>query len=194
MEIKSLYYTLKAIWKKIGVNGQVINYSSKDLWVIETENGPKAYILRSGYKTSPKIDIDGFKRVDGKNIDGHNNWWKFYDFSTVDIYDNGANLILSVITKVAVDENHFYPPGYFHKVPYGEPIRVITDVKRDKMGVITQYYISDSGWCDFETTLKMVCHHEIDNARPVFPKKGKPYIRTKRDKKVFNNLSIKGTV
>ena len=67
-------------------------------------------------------------------------------------------------------------------------------VKRDKKGVICKYYISDRGWTDFEETLRLVCHHEIDNARPVFPKKGKPYIRTKRDKKILNNLSVKGKV
>lgn len=123
----SLYSTLKKIWKKLGKNGQVVNYSSKELWVVETENGPKAYILRPGYKTSPKIDIDGFKRVDGKAIEGHTNWWKFFDFSTVDIFDIGAKLKISVITKVAVSENHFNPPKYIYK-PFGELIRAITDL------------------------------------------------------------------
>lgn len=60
----------------------MINYSSKELWVIETENSPVARILRPGYKAPIELDIDGFKRVDGKTIEGHKNWWKFYDFST----------------------------------------------------------------------------------------------------------------
>lgn len=67
-------------------------------------------------------------------------------------------------------------------------------VKRNKKGVIYKYYISNVGWTGFEETLTMVCHHQIDNAKPVFPKNGRPYIRTKRDKKVLNNLSVKGNV
>ncbi|MGB0454071.1 MAG: DUF3892 domain-containing protein [Bacteriovoracaceae bacterium] len=186
-----LYNKLKSIWKKLDINGQVINYSSKELWVIETKNGPVARILRPGYKTPIKLDIDGFKRVDGKAIEKHKNWWKFYDFSTVDVFDNGANLKISVITKIAVDENHFKKPKYL-KGLFGEPIRAIVDIRRNKKGVIEQYKISDIGWVSFEDAFKMVCYHEIDNARPVFPKNGKPYIRSKRDKSILNNLSLKG--
>lgn len=37
--------------------------------------------------------------------------------------------------KIAVDENHFDPPKYLHE-PFGEPIRIITDVKRGRSGII----------------------------------------------------------
>jgi len=187
----SLYNKLKSIWKKLDINGQVINYSSKELWVIETKDGPVAHILRPGYKTPIKLDIDGFKRVDGKAIEKHKNWWKFYDFSTVDVFDNGAKLKISVITKIAVGEKHFEKPKYLKK-SFGEAIRAIVDIKRNKKGVIEQYKISDIGWVSFDDALRMVCYHDIDNARPVFPKRGRPYIRSKRDKTILNNLSIKG--
>jgi hypothetical protein len=59
---------------------------------------------------------------------------------------------------------------------------------------IIAYNVSNVGWVAFEKALKMVCHHEIDNARPVFPVSGQPYIRTRRDNELSNNLSIKKTV
>ena len=61
--------------KKFGGNGQVKNYSSKTLWVIETTSDsrgyPTAHKLRPKYKSPKKIDADGFKRVDGKPIKRH---------------------------------------------------------------------------------------------------------------------------
>ena len=42
---------------------------------------------------------------------------------------------------------------------------------------------------ELEQALKMTYRHEIDNARPVFPVSGRPYIRTRKDKEFFNNLS-----
>lgn len=189
----NMYDKLKAIWKKLGIDGQVKNYSDVDLWVVEniTHNRPVAYILPPGFKTPAKIDVDGFKRGDGKPIQGHKNWWKFYDFSTVDVYKDGRGLRLSVVTKIAVPEGHFGKVQYL-KRKWGEPIVAILDVKRNSSGNIVSYLVSGYGWLDFETAFKMTCHHEIDNARPVFPSRGKPYIRSKRDKKTLNNFSKKG--
>ena len=191
----NIYSKLRAIWNKLGVNGQVKNYSDVEFWVVEndTVGKPIARVLRSGYKTPVDIDVDGIKRVDGKAIQGHKNWWKFYDFSTVEVYKDGRGLRLSVIKKIAVSEEHFTKVTYIKKY-WGEPIVVILDVKRDPDRRITSYLVSGKGWLDFETTFKMTCHHQIDNARPVFPKKGKPYIRSKRDKKILNNFSKKGKV
>lgn len=71
---------------------------------------------------------------------------------------------------------------------------VETDSSKIPIARILAYYVSGHGWLDFMTTLKMTCYHEIDNARPVFPKKGKPYIRSKRDRFILNNFSNKGKV
>ena len=192
----SIYLDLKAVWKKLKIKGQVKNYSSIELWIVETDTQgkPVARILPSGHKTPKEIDVDGFKRMDAKPIQGHNNWWKFYDFSTVSITssDNGK-LKISVITKTAVKENHFGKVSYIYE-RWGEPLVVIADVRRDLSNRIISYYVSGYGWLDFSTTFRMTCYHEIDNARPVFPKNGKPYIRSKRDEYLFNNFDMKGKV
>jgi hypothetical protein len=188
-----IYESLKKVWKKLGIGGQVKNFSSVDLWVIENESGPVARRLPPGFKTPVKVDVDGFKRFDGIAIDGHKNWWKIYDVSTAEIYDAKKSLRVSAITKRAVEEVHFGKPTYLNEV-WGSPIQVITDVKRDKKKRITQFLVSNVGWVDVEQALKMTCRHEIDNARPVFPEQGKPYIRTRRDPELFNNISAKGKV
>ena len=79
------YGSLKKIWKKLGINGQVKNFSSVELWVVNTERGTVARKLAPGFKTPPKVDVDGFKRVDGLAIEGHKNWWKIYDGSTAEV-------------------------------------------------------------------------------------------------------------
>jgi len=189
----SLYSELKAIWKKLGIKGQVKNYSSVELWVVETDTQgkPIARILPPRHKTPKEVDVDGFKRVDGKAIQGHKNWWKFYDFSTVDISADKRGLKISVISMTAVKEGHFGKVAYIYE-RWGTPLVVIIDVKRDSNQKIISYYVSGHGWLDFETTFKMTCYHEIDNARPVFPKGGKPHIRSKRDKYLLNNFDKKG--
>jgi hypothetical protein len=42
--------------------------------------------------------------------------------------------------------------------------------------------------------LAMTCDHEVDNARPVFPGGGKPFIRTRRDQDLIINLEAMGLV
>jgi hypothetical protein len=189
-----MYQELKKKWKKYGRKGAVRNYSNVGLWVLETDTTghPVARILRAGYKTPKDIDFDGFKRIDGKAIQGHRNWWKFYDFSTVEVFKDGRGLRVSVIAKRAVKEKHFGDRDVkYLKGQWGSKITVILDIKKNN-NRISEYLVSGYGWLDFETTLRMTCYHEIDNARPVFPKKGKPYIRSKRDKSILNNFSKKG--
>lgn len=189
----SLYSDLKAVWKKLEIKGSIKNYSKVPLWVVEndTTDRPIARILLPGYQTPSKVDFDGFKRVDNKAIQGHRNWWKIYDFSTVDVFSDGRGLRLSVISKTAVPEKHFGNVKYI-KGKWGELLTVIIDLRRDKKKKIISYYVTGHGWLDFKTTFKMTCYHEIDNARPVFPQNGRPYIRSKRDKFILNNFSKKG--
>lgn len=188
------FQKLKKVWKKLSINGSVKNYSKVDLWVLETDTSgkPIARILSPGFKTPKGIDCDAFKRVDGKSIQGHKYWWKFYDFSTVEVFSNEKGLKVSVISKSAVPENHFndMKPKYIQK-RWGDPLTLILDVEKNKKGKIESFYISGYGWLKFDRAFEMVCHHKIDNARPVFPKNRKPYIRSKRDKSIINNFSKK---
>lgn len=146
-------------------------HTKANLWVVEadTNGDPIARILPSGFKTPRNIDVDGFKRVDGRG------------------------LRISAVSKTAVSERHFGNKNvkYIQK-EWGEPLIVIFDVKKDNKNKIVSYRVSGHGWLDFDTAFKMTCHHEIDNARPVFPKNGRPYIRSKRDKSILNNFSKKG--
>ena len=191
----NLYFKLKQVWKKLGINGQVKNYSNIPLWVIETDSSdhPIARVLPPGFKTALDIDVDGFKRIDGKKIQGHKNWWKFYDFTTVEVYTDGRGVRVSAVSIAPVSEKHFGLKDVEYKnTPWGYPLTVIIDIKRNSKRKIVSYYVSGHGWLDFETTFKMTCYHQIDNARPVFPKENEPYIRSKRDKQTLNNFSIKG--
>lgn len=90
----------------------------------------------------------------------------------------------------AVNENHFGKPQYKPE-SWGTPIKLVIDVRREKKRIVA-YCVTNVGWIEFDQTLKMTCQHEIDNARPVFPVSGRPYIRTRKDKEFFNNLSGKG--
>ena len=187
----NIYDSLKRLWKELGIRGQVKNFSSKRLWVIETDSGvPIARWLESGFKTPQNIDVDGFKRFDGVPVAGHPNWWKIYDFSTAEIFNAGQDLRVSAISKTAVDENHFGKPLYKQE-SWGTPMKLVIDVRREKKRIVA-YCVTNVGWIEFDQALKMTCQHEIDNARPVFPVSGRPYIRTRKDKEFFNNLSGKG--
>jgi len=186
------YESLKKLWKKLGIKGQVKNFSSVDLWVIENDTAkqPMARKLLPGYKTPPKVDVDGFKRVDGLPIAGHKHWWKIYD-STAEIYDGKNSLKLSVIAMTAVGEKKFGTPKYIPE-PWGEPIHLIDNVRRNKKKRVVAYHVTGLGWMKAKATLELTCQHGIANARPVFPKEGVPYIRTRRDPELFNNISVKG--
>lgn len=194
-QIASTYQALKSLWKKLGINGQVKNFSSKEFWVLETDSGKAiAHRLPAGYKTPPTVDCDAFKRTDGKLLEGHGNWWKFYDFSTVELFDEkGGAIHISALTKTAVDERHFGEPTY-ERGGWGSCIKLVTDVKRDHQRKITAYFITQIGWVTPDQAFSMACRHEIDNARPVFPKLGSPYLRIRRDLVLPNNISTKGLV
>ncbi len=186
---------LKSLWKKLGINGQVVNFSSKSLWVIETNTGKSiAHLLLPMTKWPIKIDTDAFRREDGKAIEGHKSWWKFYDYSTVEVYDNGNDVKLSVVTKVKVNDEEFGGKSivYDSSKSWGIPVKLVTDVRRNKKDKITQYLVSGLGWMNPEDALSLTCQREIDNARPVFPSIGNPYIRTRRDRDYFNNLEVRG--
>lgn len=188
---------LRAIWKKLGFKGHVKNSSSKPLWILETDSIPGkavAHLLPPGRKSPPAVDGDAFRRVDGKSIEGHASWWKIYSGSTAEVLDQGGDVRVSVIAKTAVTDLEFSkdPIVYDHTSGWSVPIQLVTDVRRDKRKKIVEYHVSGVGWVDRGTFLAMTCHHEVDNARPVFPDGGIPYVRTRRDPELANNISAMG--
>ena len=71
-------------------------------------------------------------------------------------------------------------------------MQLVYDVRRNRRKRITKYHVTGIGWVDPSRALLMTCRGEIDNARPVFPNGSKAYIRTRRDRQLFNNLEVKG--
>jgi hypothetical protein len=190
-----IYESLKKIWKLFGLHGHAVNFSSKPLWVIEGNNGVGvAHILSPMTYSPPAVDIDGFKRVDGKKIEGHSSWWKIYD-STVEIFDKGSDLRISKVIRTSAADIDFTnkPVNYDDSLKWALPVLLVNNVERDKHKKIIAYNVTNIGWLDPETVLELTCRGEIANARPVFPVHGLPYIRTRRDQDMFNNLEIKGT-
>lgn len=188
------YQTLKTLWKKLGIKGHIINYSSKPLWVIEGEHGKAtAYLLPPMTRSPQDIDIDGFRRIDDKPIGGHISWWKIYD-STIEIFDEGDGIKTSKTIRRSVTDKEFTSDKVIYKKSkeWAEPIKLIDDVQRNKKRRITKYHVTETGWIEPDIALRMTCSGEIANARPVFPASGKPYIRTRRDREIFNNLEVKG--
>lgn len=188
------YQDLKKIWKKLGIKCHIKNYSSKALWVLETDTGkPIAHILKPRTKSPPKVDADAFKRRDGKAIDGHKFWWKVYDISNVEVFDLGNDLVVSAVTKTALKDDEFGKDSVtYNESEWGVSIRLVTDIRRDKKRRIVAYHVNELGWLSPSETLAMTCNHEIDNARPVFPNGRTPYIRTRRDQALINNLETMG--
>src|SRR5688572_26054502 len=102
-----IYEELKNVWKLLGLKGHVKNFSSKPVWVLETDSGPAiAHTLKPMFKSPPNIDADAFKRADGKSIDGHKDWWKIYD-SNAELFDRGKDIRVSIIAKSAVGDDEF---------------------------------------------------------------------------------------
>lgn len=192
-----VYRKLKKIWKKLGLKGHVKNFSSKSIWVLETDSGiPIAHLLKPMTKSPPEVDCDAFKREDGLPLDGHSDWWKIYD-SNAEIFDLGKDVQISVIAKTVVDDKKFVQSPAkikYDKSDWGVPIRLVTDVQRDKKKRVTAYLVNGIGWVEPTKMLAMACRHEVDNARPVFPEGSKPFVRTRRDEELFNNLESKGLV
>lgn len=189
------YQTLKKLWKKLGIKGHIVNYSSKPLWIIEGEEGvATAYVLPPMTKSPNNVDVDGFRRMDGKPIDGHKSWWKISDGTTIEIYDDGDGIKTSKVTRSPVTDKAFTskPVRYDKSETWAVPVKLIDDVQRNKKKRITKYHVTDIGWVRPDVALRMTCNGEIANARPVFPSTGKPYIRTRRDSEIFNNLEVKG--
>ena len=147
----SAYEELKKIWKMLGFKDHVKNFSSKPLWVLETETGrPVAHLLPPMTKSPPKVDADAFRRKDGKPIEGHSSWWKIYD-ANADVFDDGkGGLRVSSIARTAVKDDEFEGGAtgstVYDQAAWGVPIRLVIDIRRDKKKKrIVAYHVSGLG-------------------------------------------------
>ena len=87
------------------LNGQVKNYSSKILWVLESGGGKfTAHKLAPNQQSPADIDADGFCTVDGTPIDGHQQWVKIVDIATAEVKDNGEQLTGGYLFGGAVED------------------------------------------------------------------------------------------
>lgn len=76
---------------------------------------------------------------------------------------------------------------------WGEPIVEITNVRRSRPGgPISEYHVEQYGWVSKQEAVELAAKVIIDNATPVFPKRGPPYLRSRPDQTSDNNL--RGTV
>ena len=181
--------------KKLPWTGRVKNFSSVTLWVVEniSKSRPIAHQLGPNRKTPFGIDADGFKRVDGKPIDGHKFWWKIKSISTAEIYDRNGSLEIDIIYRSPVPEIHFGEDiEYSFEKNWGEPVSEIIDIKRDKKGNIVRYRVEHYGWVSKKKAISLAAKGKIDNAVVVQPRNGDPFLRSRPDSKSENNFSNMG--
>lgn len=184
--------TIRELYELIKENGSIVNFSSKPLWVIENSSGtPTAHILSPGFKTPPDIDADGLKRVDGKPISKHKHWWKIYDFTEAEVYDDGVGLSIDVSIMQKVPDKKFGEYTYDRTTSWGIPIKTITGVER-KQGRVIKYQIEGHGWLTRKQAVQLAYRGEIHNVTVVHPHNTQPYLRTKPDKSSSNNISSMG--
>ena len=174
------------LWRRFKGNGKVYNFSRKWIWVVETDtNHPRgpaiAHKLAPNTKAPIRFDIDGFRRVDGRPIEGHSAWWKIWGHTTAKLSGDASGIQVDVIVKFQVGENEFGPVAYDERDDWGEPIRLITQVEMGTSGRIERFYVRDYGWLSKTRTIRLVAQGKIDNAVLVQPRNGAPYLRSRPD-------------
>ena len=175
------------------LDGKVINHSDLELWVIETTtnhpHGPPIAHRLSGKRKSPRgIDADGFRRCDGRSIDGHEGWWKILDLSNADIYPNGDDLKICIAYKKKVPDLHFGAYVVDNSANWGEPLKLVTAIYKTKSRRVVGYEVHGVGYVDKQTALSMAESGELDNI--VLVKRGaSKYLRSKPDQINSNNFS-----
>lgn len=103
--------------------GRVKNYSSKWLWVVETDSGKAvAHKLGPNRQSPAGVDADGFKAVDGTPIDGHASWIKVNNLGTADVEFKDGKMTPGCVWPFCtkVEETEFGPVTYDHALGWGE--------------------------------------------------------------------------
>jgi hypothetical protein len=178
--------------------GKVINRSTIDLLVVETTTNhgklgkPPATVhtLGAGLKTPKNIDADGFKRADNKPINGHLDWWKIRSFSRADVYDDGSDLRVHVIWKKAVKDNEFGAYELDKSLNWGEPIKDVVSIIKNKLNQTTGYILNDGSTLSLTEAVGLAEGGDLDNVYVFKSKNGIKYLRTLPDSNPLNNLRV----
>ena len=103
--------------------GQVVNYSSKGLWVLETDSGtPVAHRLAAHSRSPNTIDADAVRTIDGRPISGHASWWKIVDVARGDILDSTEGPIIRCWPRLKVEDDYFGPYQFNPAEGWGDPL------------------------------------------------------------------------
>ncbi len=178
--------------------GEILNRSSVPLYVIDTTTNegvsgkPPAviHILAPGRKTPKGIDADGFKRVEGKPIQGHTSWWKIRSISTAVIRDEGSDLKSSAILESKVKEDEFGPYEIDSNPGWGEPITDVTSVIKNKKNQTIGYALQNGDRLSLAEAVALAHQGKLDNVYVFKSSKGAEFLRSRPDAEPLNNLKV----
>ena len=168
--------------------GVVYNHSQKPLYIIETDTGPACvHILGPKMKTPVGLDADGLKRVDGKSILGHKNWWKIIPLVSVDLYQIRSNFLLPVSWIRPVSDQQFGPYKIIENGNWGIEMAYVIGVTRDKNQKFVEYITDKYGVIDRDKGIALARQGNLDNVVTV-NLRGKTYLRAKPNLVVDDNI------
>jgi hypothetical protein len=109
-------------------NGQVKNYSSRDLWVVSLDKGRAiAHRLAPSSQSPSRIDVDSFRAVDGTPVDGHAAWVKILDVLAAEVEDADHELRRGCFLYKNVGDDEFGDVVFDDSPDWGEPLQEAGD-------------------------------------------------------------------
>jgi hypothetical protein len=171
--------------------GQVLNHSSKALLVIENSSGtePIAHLLEPKRKSPPAIDADGFRRADGKTVFGHTAWWKIFNGTAIDIWQIGSDVLVPTSLMIPVSGQHFGSFSIDKTSGWGSKLKYVTARIINKKGKVTGYLAEGIGRISKKQAIQLTKSGDLDNVIVVQNQRGTPYLRTKKNLTMMDNLS-----
>lgn len=161
--------------------GQILNHSSKELFVLETDSGPPiVHHLGPKRKSPAAVDADGIKRADGERILLHGSWWKVPNHFSADIYQVGDNILIPVSVMAPVSDKHFGEYEIHHETDWGEVLTYVTSILKDKRGKTIGYIVEGRGEVNLAEAINLASEGKIDNVVLVKNRNGSVYLRTKK--------------
>lgn len=171
--------------------GQILNHSSKELYVLETDSGPPVVHRLGPKRKSPiGVDADGFRRADGESILLHSSWWKIPDDYKADIYQVGDDFLIPVSVMAPVFDKHFGEYEIRQDADWGEKMTYVTSILKDKHGETVGYIVEGHGEVTIDQAIKLATAGELDNVVIVANKNGGTFLRTKKNTTSEDNLSV----